>query len=239
MITQSVILNIKNDLNRKGYSIHSSDKSKKADIKEYHWSLVNKLGLPSEHNEGKKDYIWEISAKQNTSSIKTYSEHSQKANLHTDSQYRHNPEKYFSLSSIQTANCGGGQTEILDFKNLYAKIKNNTWFKELYEAYPIAIPDVFQSIQERIIYQPIIKESPFIRFRTDTILKGLDLANEPLESKPRKAFNFLKEEILNSNLIERFYLKKGQIIIIDNHRVLHGRSAFQDSNRLLLRIRFN
>lgn len=239
MITQSAVLKIRSDLNEKGYAIHSSDKSKKAEIKEYHWSLVKKLGLPSAHNDGKEDYIWEISAKQSTSSIKTYSEHSRKANLHTDSQYRNNPEKYFSLSSIQVANCGGGQTEILDFKKLYARVKNNSWFKELYEVYPIAIPDVFQSAQERIVYQPIIKETPFIRFRTDTILKGFDLVNEPLESKKRKAFKLLEKEILNSNLIEKFYLKKGQIIIIDNHRVLHGRSAFKDSKRLLLRIRFN
>ena len=119
MITQSIILKIRNDLNKRGYSIHSSDKIEKAEIKEYHWSLVNKLGLPSEHNDRKEDYIWEISAKKSTSSIKTYSEHSQKANLHTDSQYRNNPERYFSLSSIQVANCGGGQTEILDFKKLF------------------------------------------------------------------------------------------------------------------------
>lgn len=239
MITESTLLKIRNDLTQKGYAIHSSNKSSKADIKAYHWSLVKKLGLPSEHNDGKADYIWEIAAKQSTSSLKTYSEHAQKAPLHTDSQYRNNPEKYFSLSSIRVASCGGGQTELLDFKKLYASLKHNAWFKELYEVYPIAIPDIFQSVQERIVYQPIIKENPFIRFRTDTILKGLDLVNEPLESKKRKAFKLLEEEILHSNLIERFHLKKGQIIIIDNHRMLHGRGAFKDSKRLLLRIRFN
>jgi alpha-ketoglutarate-dependent taurine dioxygenase len=239
MIPQSIILKIKSDLNKKGYAIHSSGKSKPSEIKEYHWSLIKKLGLPSEHNEGKKDYIWEITAKQSTSNIKTYSEHSKKAPLHTDSQYRNTPEKYFSLSSIQEAKCGGGQTELLDFKKLYASVHKHTWFKELYEVYPIAIPDIFQSAQERVVYQPIIKATPFIRFRSDTIMKGLDLVNEPLNSKKRKAFKLLEEEILNSNWIERFYLKKGQIIIIDNHRVLHGRSAFKDNTRLLFRIRFN
>jgi hypothetical protein len=40
--------------------------------------------------------------------IKTYSEHSHEAELHTDGQFIHYPEDYFSLLTLKKADCGGG-----------------------------------------------------------------------------------------------------------------------------------
>ncbi|MCC3532422.1 MAG: TauD/TfdA family dioxygenase [Microcoleus sp. PH2017_21_RUC_O_A] len=57
-----------------------------------------------------------------TSAIKTFSKHNQQAPLHTDSQYRNQPERFIALMTICQANCGGGYTEIVNFRKILEEI---------------------------------------------------------------------------------------------------------------------
>lgn len=60
----------------------------------------------------------------------------------------------------------------------------------------------------------------------------------PLWTTPKRVMNWYKaaakwDEILRRNDSEyRFQLKPGRVLIFDNHRVLHGRSAFTGLRRM-------
>lgn len=239
MLSESQLELIHKELMANGYCIHSTAHREEAAVVEYHWNLVNQLGEPLEHNAGKEDYIWRVQPTVNDSKLKTFSEHAGEADLHTDTQYRRSPERYMSLSMVRDSACGGGQTILLDYKKVADRVAASPYYAELTSDYPIMVPDVFSANESKVIYAPILADEPLLRFRDDTISKGLDAINEPLDSPKRQAFEWLRDELFGSEHIVRFHLEPGQILVIDNHRVMHGRSAFQDPDRLLFRIRFN
>lgn len=234
------ILNIKEQLLQKGIAIIDSGLIEESHIINLQQQICAKIGRLREHNIGKEDYLWPIKLQQNNSAITTFSEHNDEAELHTDSQYSHIAEKYMSLSCINPAACGGGINFFLDINNLFPALKaNHLVFSTLQQDFPIAIPDIFNTENKHILYKPIIAKSPLFRYRYDTMKKGLLNTNMPLTDNKWLALNFLKNLIDKSPFKHYYTLSKGQIIIIDNHRIMHGRTAFQDTNRLLYRIRMD
>lgn len=229
------------EISKNGFAIIESNEIEEDKILEKHYEVVTRLGTPSEHNKGKKDYVWKITPKNTQSTIQTFSEHNKRADLHTDSQYRIYPEKYFSLSSIRQANCGGGKSILLDSAKILTQIKekNDKLLSHLKSPYPIAIPEIFKLDDKQFIEIPLLESGNRIRYRHDTIKKGLELNGYKRGNPKLKAFEYLTQEIQKSNKIESFVLKVGQILIIDNHRMLHGRTTFLDQKRLLYRVRFN
>lgn len=212
-------------------------------LKSFFLKFSSNLGTLVEHNEGKKDYIWEIKTQTKIKSVPTFSEHNYKAELHTDSQYRLLPEKFISLMAIKTANCGGGSSILLDFESI---LKNLTQSKRgdlclsllEKERFPFLVPSVFSNYENQLIYAPIISDNPNIRFRYDTLKKGLEIVNKK-NDKLLWAVEFLNEVISNHKNRKIFMLKKNEIIFINNHNSLHGRTSFNDLERFLLRVRFN
>jgi alpha-ketoglutarate-dependent taurine dioxygenase len=209
-------------------------------------SLCLSVGHPTEHNLNKRDYIWEIKPRKDISYASTFSEHNLAANLHTDTQYHLNPEKYISLLTIKQAICGGGKTILLDFyevlKTLQETDEGRLCLKILQDSsFPFAVPTVFAQDQSNpeIIYSSIVSNNFTIRYRYDTIHKGLIIANIPKTDKIYWALSFFENHIAEHPQQKLFHLQNNQIIFINNHRFLHGRTSFQDTNRHLLRVRLN
>lgn len=207
------------------------------------------VGIPVEHNKDKNDYIWEIKVKQteqNLSYLPTFSEHNLEANLHTDTQYHLNPEKYIALLTIKQAMCGGGKTIILDFyevlKTLQKTNKGISCLNTLKEyTFPFAVPTVFaeDKLNQEVIYSHIISNDFTIRYRYDTIYNGLKIANIPQTDIRYWALSFFENHLVRHSQQKIFYLPENHIIFINNHRFLHGRTSFQDTTRYLLRVRLN
>ncbi|MEQ8467018.1 TauD/TfdA family dioxygenase [Coleofasciculus sp. E1-EBD-02] len=206
------------------------------------------LGKPVEHNIGKKDYVWEIKLRQDINYLPTFSEHKLEAPLHTDTQYRSSPEKYISLFAIKKANCGGGVTKILNFDHVINTLQSSndgiTCLRILEKSFfPFAVPSIFSEYKDKIkiIYAPIISQKINIRYRFDTIEMGLKNSMFSKADNDRKmwALIFLRDHIKNHPCTVSLTLEAGEILIIDNHRVLHGRTSFKDCNRHLLRVRMN
>lgn len=211
--------------------------------------LCSSIGTLVPHNPGKKDFVWEIKPNLSTSIIKTFSEHNQDAPLHTDSQYRNHPERFMALMTLNQARCGGGYTELVDFKKILQDLESTVIGKKIIdffrnESFPIAIPTVFQEMgKPEYIMSKLISNNPLIRYRYDTLKAGLLLSIDK-ENKLIYCDRIDKLDLLN-NFIQlsphrlRFLLASNEAIILDNHRFLHGRSSFTDSQRLLLRCRMN
>ncbi len=208
--------------------------------------ISNLVGLPIGHDANNK-IIWDIKSNANSKSfIKTYSEHSHEAELHTDSQYSSYPEDYFGLLTLKKAECGGGISYLLKLEDILDDLRSlpdgKTLEKILKETnYPFIVPNVFkkQSSEEyEFNFGPILRDNE-IRFRVDTFEKALNQKGSLCTEEQIKAYKILKGIILENVKTEKLFLEEQDLIFINNKTMLHGRGEFTDENRHLLRIRMN
>lgn len=196
-------------------------------------------GLPE---QVKKSIVWKVQPRI-TSQIgqkPTISQHNEAATLHTDSSYKTHPERYMALLSVNSASDRGGTSIIADGKEVIAKLtqlhSNMQTLQNLKLTY--AIPEVFRSDKnEEFQSFPIISVDPFvIRYRHDLLDAGAKLSNTAREATPLlKVFNMAISQAKHRHI----HLESGDLLVINNHEILHGRTAFSDMNRLLLRVRIS
>lgn len=208
--------------------------------------LSKLIGTPISHDAA-NSIIWDIKSNPSSkSNIKTYSEHSHEAELHTDSQYSFYPEDYFGLLTLKAADCGGGESFLISLKDILRELRalpNGAEVEKVLREtdFPFIVPNVFKkskSEEHEFNFGPILRENE-IRFRVDTFEKALRLRPDLCIEEQKIAFVILKDLILNSPSIKNFYLEENDLIFINNKTMLHGRSQFSDHKRHLLRIRMN
>ncbi len=206
-------------------------------------NLCARVGTPAPHVGDK--IVWDI--RMNASSdnlIKTYSEHNHDADLHTDSQYSARPEDSFALMTLRPAQCGGGASQLLHLHDILCKLRaqpDGARIEEILRTtdFPFVVPNVFNTNATQtheFNHGPILTDAG-IRFRVDTIAKAIASRPDFVTKEQVEAFESLKKIILECESTIQFHLKTGDLIFINNKTTLHGRSAFTDPNRHLLRIR--
>lgn len=239
------------ELNSTGYIVvqnFHNDPNNLEDSREKFLEISDLIGNTIPHDSQGK-IIWDIKSNSKSKSfIKTYSEHSHEAELHTDSQYSFYPEDYFGLLTLKKANCGGGISSLLSLKNILVKINELENSEELIQIlsstnYPFIVPNVFKKSAKNndspeFNYGPILRENE-IRFRVDTFEKALQHKDAICSEEQIKAYKILKKIILDNEYTQQFYLEEKDLIFINNKTMLHGRDEFKDENRHLLRIRMN
>jgi len=242
-------LSIKKALDEEGYIVIRNFNNATTDIehsKKAFLEISSKIGQPISH-DGQNSIIWDIKSNPKSDSlIKTYSEHSHEAELHTDSQYSEYPEDYFGLLTLKKARCGGGRSLLLSLKDILSELRELPdglkTEKILRESdYPFIVPNVFKKDNSKTVefnFGPILRSNE-IRFRVDTFEKAI--ANRPdlCSEQQLEAYQALKSIILKSKNTKYFYLENRDLIFINNKTMLHGREGFTDSERHLLRIRMN
>lgn len=240
---------IKKDLDEIGYVIIKNFNINTSNIegcRSRFIELSKFIGKPIGHDINNK-IVWDI--KSNTSSenfIKTYSEHSHEAELHTDSQYSEYPEDYFGLLTLRKATCGGGLSYIITLDSILYELSllsSGVEIKRILSEtkYPFIVPNVFKKVNTKepeFNFGPILRENE-IRFRIDTFEKAIEYDSNLCTEEQLHAYKEFKKIVLNSLLVKEFYLEEKDLIFINNKTTLHGRSSFTDKNRHLLRIRMN
>lgn len=209
-------------------------------------SFILGLGLTSLHTMDANSVVWDIKPRNdNKDRFRTFSQHNLPAPLHTDSQYSELPEKYIALLTYQSASCGGGKSQFLNGHHVIQQLFASEEGKQIFECLsrikvPYLIPPVFHQ-QGKPNYRLATVFSPniLIRYRQDTLEQGFKQADHQYNSNVLDAVQRLGELILNSNFAIDFTLENGDMLIVNNHTSLHARTGFEDSNRLLFRIRFN
>jgi hypothetical protein len=110
----------------------------------------------------------------------------------------------------------------------------------LRQPYPFRVPTVFTELRDdgdpEVIWAPIIVDDERMRFRADTIDAALAVESVKISDEAARAFQELRD-VITSHPVEYHHLNPGQILVVDNWRVLHGRTAFTNLHRLLHRIR--
>ena len=192
------------------------------------------------------EYVWHIKAKKSQSKVFTFSEHNDEAPFHTDSQYRLYPENYQALYVIKKAECGGGLTSLITIKSIYKVLEACQHGAELKHIFtnielPFAVPTIFKQEKDNdkeVIFGKVLEEGK-IRYRYDTLIKGLEFVPGILSDKQIKMIGEF-EKLVNEDIeTESYMLENGEMVVLNNKKVLHKRSGFSDLERHLLRIRFD
>ena len=107
------------------------------------------------------------------------------------------------------------------------------------------MPDVFLSeaefaaSQREALVFPVFGSTVGFRFRHDAILRGFAQRPELADPRAEWAVEFFNDYLLDfSERTSKVKLESGDVLIANNHRVLHARTDFRDSNRLLWRARW-
>jgi hypothetical protein len=143
----------------------------------YAFSVALGYPTPTDPRQGK--LLWNVKSRPLPKGhFATFSEHSDRADLHTDTQYYKYPEDYFLLYSIRAARCGGGKSILCDGREIQATLLDFPEGREAYEvlstySFPFRIPTTFTQSGKvdavETTLAPIFSVKPFIRFRMDTL----------------------------------------------------------------------
>jgi len=240
---------IKEELDRTGYIVvenFDADVTNKQERENKFLEISELVGTPVPHDNN-NSIVWDIKTNPSSSGIvKTYSEHSHEAELHTDSQYSFYPEDYFGLLTLKKAACGGGISYLLSLKDIISDLRKIEGHEDIEhtlrnEDFPFIVPDVFKQKSgdnQEFNFGPILRGNE-IRFRVDTFEKAIERRPDLCSIEQIHAYKILKSIIVNSPAMQEFYLKEKDLIFINNKTMLHGRSQFSDNTRHLLRIRLN
>ncbi len=202
------------------------------------------LGALEVHDDS--EIVWHIKPRKSESKVFTFSEHNDEAPFHTDSQYRQEPENYQALYAIKKADCGGGLSSIITLKSILKVLDAHPNGKELRRIFtevdlPFAVPTVFKKEPDNdkeVIYGKVLGDNK-IRYRYDTLMKGLEYSPGALSDEQIEMITYFEKLVNEDHESESYMLENGDMLVLNNRRVMHKRSAFSDWNRHLLRIRFN
>ncbi|MCB9528391.1 MAG: TauD/TfdA family dioxygenase [bacterium] len=190
-------------------------------------AALRPFGLPSSR-DGERA-VWPISPR--GSPTDTFSVRSGRADLHTDSQYRADPERWVSFYCVRPAPDGGASL-VLSAADALAALRRHPEGQRaealLREpAFHWRVPAIFHA-GEPHGGRPVIDEA-LIRWRWDNLV---DLG--PSHAWAAALFH---ETLLGCDAVVEIGLAPGDLLIVDNQRALHGRTHFESADRLLMRVR--
>ena len=211
--------------------------------------LCTLIGRPTRTDKVEGKIIWDVMPREYLDHTNTtFSEHSGEAEFHTDSQFFPNPERYFSLWSLRHASDGGGVNGLLDARMITRRLVEDRLGIEsmvtLSETeLPFRVPTVFTEQRTdaaaEVLMAPIFADTPYIRYRKDTLQKGLLAKGMQLQPKVIRALQQVEAIIGDKDLTLRHFLQAGQVLFGNNHEILHNRTSFVDQQRHLLRVRID
>ena len=163
--------------------------------------------------------------------------------IHSDGPQLKSPPKYLLMACSKEAN-RGGHSIIAHSKKIYDFLKKEkpSYLKILKKNFLIERRG-FNYPNENIFEKPIFeKKKSFFRFRylreyieAAYKIKKIKLAPEKIE-----ALNFLDKLIQSDRFQKKFKLNQGDLIILNNNILAHGRTKFnlnsEDSQRTLIRV---
>lgn len=201
-------------------------------------------GEPTKTDQKDGRIAWPIKYDaKSTQKNKTFSQTMGEAEFHTDTQYFDNPERYFGLFCIVSDEEGKGTNELVsgaDIVDYIQKKYGSEVVETLKQPYPFRVPSVFTKSGTdndiEVTWKPILNEKGDIRYRFDTIQTALESPVVSLSEEQTKALDCVVEAIKNIPHTKH-HLLPGEAIFVNNHRLLHARTFFDNPDRFLYRVR--
>lgn len=202
------------------------------------------MGRPTSTGKVDRRVAWDVKVRESGAS--TFSEHADEADLHTDTQYYPEPERYTMLYCVTPAKCGGGISSVRDVSSIKSQLQQTSdgmsALRLLSEIeLPFKVPAVFTQTgsfdADEVTFAKVFGTRPTIRYRSDTLKKGLALYPELDTMQLREALNTLSGVLQAQQHISQYYQEADGCSFMNNHEALHGRQKFTDIDRYVVRIR--
>jgi Taurine catabolism dioxygenase TauD, TfdA family len=200
--------------------------------------LAAEFGVPSARDGGRA--VWPVAPAADGRGC-TFSSRVGRAGFHTDAQYRAEPEDYMCLFGVRPA-ADGGRTGLLrydaaiealmrrpDGSELLAAMRRPVWRWRIPACFAAggredgAVPPAFSPPAA------VLPGTGRIRWRRDNLDPRCDVP-PGAAARIDRAFETAPGRV-------RLRLGAGDLLVVDNHRVMHARTAFADPDRFLLRVR--
>ena len=152
--------------------------------------------------------------------------------MHTDEGYTNQYPRYIALYCIKAASTGGDSI-LVPIKPLYTTLLRqfNAQLEALFDKNAITIQNAY-GVENKAILIKLHDDKIGISY--SPILQKMRCTEEVFQM-----FDFITQYIHDQQHQCRFKLKPGQILLLDNCQMLHGRTAFaKETNRLLYRYWF-
>ena len=139
--------------------------------------------------------------------------------LHTDASFEDPPPRYVGLLVIRRDALGGGQSQWVSTAEVLSRVSLKCQaFLRIVRS--LRVPDEFAKGVDRV-WGPLLCGQDFMRYRREVVEADVPEFSLALQG-PRSALD----------------LPEGTLLLLDNWRFLHGRTAILDASRHLLRVRF-
>jgi alpha-ketoglutarate-dependent taurine dioxygenase len=188
--------------------------------------------------------VWRVAPKKSDGAPKSYCENDDVAPFHTDASYYPDPMKYLIFLAVRPAEIGG-ENQVFSLPDRLPEFSGCAAGREAIdvlkrETFPFSMSPTFHNKDEQedrpLECGPVLLDGGIIRFQIKALREGFrrrpDLAR-PEKIEAVEALNSFIQQHLNRQGVR---LNRGQILIVNNWRTLHSRKAFNDPNRLMLRL---
>ena len=150
---------------------------------------------------------------------------------HTDSSYMPRPHELVAFQCIIPDHTGG-ESVLIPIADLLQRLDGEVMEQLRAPVYP------FGAHPYPILMGETGNEQ--IRYYRAQIDRILEAGASPLSDNHRTAIETLDAVLQQTDQFSQFRLQAGQIVLMHNHKVLHGRTGFSpDSDRLLYRVRLH
>ena len=164
--------------------------------------------------------------------------------IHTDGPQHLNTPKFLLMASISNQN-KGGESIIVNGKKIFDYIykKKPHICKTLQENFLFERRG-FNFKNNNILKKPIFENKVFfsMRYLKEYIVTAYKVLNKNMTKEQIEAINFLDKLLYSKKFQKRFKLNEGEIVIINNKVLAHGRTSFtinKSKPRKILRVWFN
>lgn len=206
-------------------------------------AISSVFGTPTQTDQKDQRIAWPIHYDPDTNLTRTYSQSLGEAAFHTDTQYFDKPERYFGMFCIVADESGKGTSKLLDGRSVmkrYREEYGDADYALLCQKYPFKVPSIFtRHARDRdleVTWAPIFDDDgEKIRYRMDTITDALEIPGVDIVDDQQEAIQKL-EKLLETFDPVLHHLTPGQAILVDNHRMLHARTAFDNPARFIYRV---
>ena len=164
--------------------------------------------------------------------------------FHTDSpQWKKVPD-FIGLCCIHPAKKGGESKFVSAYSVHNKMLKDHKPFLEmLYEQFHFDKRGEYESGESPTVFEPIFAYNGNqlkVRYLRDYINDGHKIQDMPLSKEQNEALDCLDKIIHDENLAVSYELKRYDMIFLNNGRVMHGRTSFEDfedveKKRLMIR----
>ena len=209
-------------------------------------SIGSIFGHPTKTDKRKAQIAWPVMFDPDTTVARTFSQTLGEAAFHTDTQYFEHPEKYFGLFCIHADVPGKGTNLLLDGVAALDRFRlehDEAVAAELQRPYPFRVPSVFtEGGTDRdieVTWAPIFEAvRGTVRYRKDTIERALTVAGVKISDGQAGALELFDSHV-ETMPAASYHLQPGDALLVNNHRMLHARTAFDDELRKLYRVRMS